>query len=84
MDAVGINLGYLLVQLFCLFVIPALILGGILYWLIKRNSLKQDQLVATLTVTDDGIVLPKKLFSNTQNLEVYQQKDKIILVPKSE
>jgi hypothetical protein len=84
MEAIGINLSYLLIQLFCLFVIPVLILGGVIYWLIKRNSLKQDELVATLTVTDEGVVIPKKLLPNTQTLEVYQQKDKIILVPKSE
>lgn len=84
MEAVGINLGYLLVQLFCLFVIPALILGCVIYWLIKRNSLKQDQRVATLTVTDEGVVIPKKLLPEATNLDVYQQNDKIILIPKVE
>ena len=84
MEAVGINIGYLLVEIFCLFIIPVLILGGVIYWLIKRNSLKQDELIATLTVTDEGIVIPKELLPTTQNLEVYQQKDKIILMPKVE
>jgi hypothetical protein len=83
-EAVGINVGYLLIQLFCLFVIPALIIGGVVYWLIRRNSLNQDDLVANLPVTDEGIAIPKELLPNTKNLEVYQQKDKIILVPKSE
>jgi hypothetical protein len=84
MEAVGINVGYLLIEVFCLFVIPVLILGGVIYWLIKRNSLKQDELVAMLTVTEEGIVIPKKLLPNATTIEVYQQKDKIILIPKGE
>ncbi len=84
MEAVGINVGYLLIQLFCLFVVPALILGGVVYWLIKRSSLNQSDLVANIAVTEEGIVIPLKLLPDADNFAVYQQKDKIILVPKSE
>ncbi|MBE2220935.1 MAG: hypothetical protein IAF02_05315 [Anaerolineae bacterium] len=79
MEAYGINMGYLLIQLFCLVVIPLLILGSVVYWLIKRNPFKQGELITTLVVTDEGVVIPKELLPDTENINIYKHKDKLIL-----
>ena len=79
MEAVGVNVGYLLIQLFCLVVIPVLILASVVYWLIKRNPFKQNDFVTTITVTDEGIVIPKELLPDTESIDIYKQKDKLIL-----
>ncbi len=84
MEALGINVGYLMLQVFCIIVLPLLIVMGIVYWLIQKSSLKKADIVTTISVTDEGLTIPKKLLPDAANFVVYQQKDKIILVAKSE
>lgn len=84
MEALGINLGYLAIQILCMMVIPLLIAAGIAYWLIQRNALKEANIITTIVVTDDGAMIPNDFLLGATEVDVYQNKNKLVLVPKFE
>lgn len=40
MEALGINVGYLILQVICFIIIPILIVGGFVIYLVRKNQSK--------------------------------------------
>ena len=83
MEALGINIGYLLLQLLCfgLFILGLVVAVYLSARMAFRMSSKIDdsELVMAFEVTEDGIVIPKSVLQGAEKVELRQTKTKLIL-----
>ena len=85
MEAVGINVGYLAIQLLC-FGMFVVVFAGAVYLATRyayNKAAKSDdsELLMTLDVMDEGIVIPKSIFEAAAQVELRRTKTQLILRP---
>ena len=87
MEAVGINVGYLLIQILCFagflgaLVLAVYIAAKMAYN--KSAKIDDSELVMSFAVTDEGIVIPKSVLQGAEQVELRQTKTQLILRPVS-
>lgn len=88
MEATGINIGYLLVQILCVggflllvgigAVLLAMYMGRIMR---KTEDEAQGDLLMTAVVGPDGVLVPAELLPGSKQVEIRQQYGRLLLVP---
>ncbi|KAA3655710.1 MAG: hypothetical protein DWQ04_33135 [Chloroflexi bacterium] len=84
MEAVGINLGYLLIEvgIICL---PVLVVGGLVIWYVRRQTNNtKSELIMTLDVSPSGTTIPQELLADATQIEVRKRGKTLILIPVSD
>jgi hypothetical protein len=91
MEATGINIGYLLVQVLCIgsflllvggaAVLLAMYMGRVLR---KTENEAQGDLLMTAVVGPDGVLVPAELLAGSKQVEIRQQYGRLLLVPLAE
>ena len=85
MESVGINVGYLLIQLLCFAgFLGALVLAVYLAAKMAYNKsakIDDSELVMSFAVSDEGIVIPKSVLQGAQQVELRRTRTQLILRP---
>lgn len=79
MESLGINLGYLVMQL-CIFFVPLIGLGLVFYYLGSKGMLHGTETVTTIPVTDEGVVIPTQLLKGAKKVTIKRKGDTLFLV----
>ena len=83
MEAWGINIGYLLIQVLCFagflgaLVVAVYLAAQMAYN--KSAKIDDSELVMSFDVSDEGIVIPKSVLQGAQQVELRQTKTQLIL-----
>ena len=87
MEAIGINVGYLLIQVLCFAgFLGALVLAVYLAARMAYNKsakIDDSELVMSFDVSEDGIVIPKSVLKGAEQVELRETKTQLILRPVS-
>ena len=85
MEAIGVNIAYLTVQLLCFGMFVAAFAGVVYlstrYAYNKAEKIDDSELVMSFTVTEDGIVIPKSVLEGAEQIQLRRTKTKLILHP---
>lgn len=83
MEATGLNVGYLMMQIVCLLLI-GLVGVAIVVFIFNKvgGQAKELEFIDSLAVTDDGVVIPKQVLGQVSNVNLYKRGQEIILKPQ--
>ncbi|MCP4363409.1 MAG: hypothetical protein GY796_35870 [Chloroflexi bacterium] len=88
METLGINIGYLVMQLACfgifigLFVLVMIVMAR--YLSNKTWAANKTTLLRTETVTDDGVTIPTSLLYGAKQVEIREQNGRLLIIPLEE
>lgn len=85
MEAVGINVVYLVMQLLCFGLFVAAFAGAVYgatrYAYNKAAKVDDSELVITFDVSQEGIVIPKSVLQGAEQVELRRTRTQLILRP---
>ena len=81
MEALGINIAYLALQVCIFILIPLTILGGVFLYFGTTGTLRGAETMMILPVTDEGVIIPIQLLKGADEVAIKRKQDTLFLVP---
>lgn len=81
MEALGINVGYLVLQVCIFILIPLTLLGGVFLYFGTKGTLRGAETMMILPVTDEGVIIPIQLLKGADEVAIKRKQDTLFLVP---
>ncbi len=81
METLGINIGYLALQVCIFILIPLIILGGVSLYFRTKGTSHDTETVMIIPVTDEGVVIPVQLLKGADEVAIKRKQDTLFLVP---